>query len=150
MITLQQEFLYDVVDDVEPLLEMHYNELTLNKESIKLDPIWTRYAALEQAEALAIYTARDDAKLVGYSAFFVTKHMHYAALTIVANDVLFLHPDHRTGRTGIRLIKFCESALREKLGNFKLTWHANYSNHLASILSRMGYVSEEVVLSKLF
>ena len=150
MITLQKEVLYDVVDEVEPLLKMHYDELTLNKERIKLDPMWERYAALEQAEALVIYTARDNGKLVGYSAFFVAKHMHYAALTIVANDVLFLHPDHRTGRTGIRLIKFCESSLRELLGSFKLTWHAKCGTNLENVLPKMSYVKEEVILSKLF
>ena len=150
MITLQQETLYDVVDEVEPLLRLHYDELTLNKEHIKLDPMWERYALLESSDSLVIYTARDNGQLVGYSAFFVTQHMHYAALTIVANDVLFLHPDHRTGRTGIRLIKFCESSLRERLGSFKLTWHAKYTNDLASILTRMGYAAEEVILSKLF
>ena len=150
MITLQQETLYDVVDEVEPLLKLHYEELTLNKERIKLDPMWERYALLELSESLVIYTARDNEQLVGYSAFFVTQHMHYAGLTIVANDVLFLHPDHRTGRTGIRLIKFCESSLREKLGSFKLTMHAKYSNDLASILTRMGYAAEEVILAKLF
>lgn len=150
MITLQQETLYEVIDEVGPLLQMHYDELTLNKERVKLAPIWPRYASLEQSGALAVYTARDNGRLVGYSAFFITQHMHYEALTIVANDVLYLHPDHRTGRTGIRLIKFCEAALRERLGSFKLTWHAKNSNDLASILSRMSYAAEEVILSKLF
>lgn len=148
MITYQQESLYDVIDDVGPLLQMHYQELTLHKQSVKLEPMWERYTLLEAMGGFVIYTARAGDALIGYSAFFVNAHMHYAELTVAVNDVLFLHPDHRTGRTGVRLIRFCEQELAERAG--KITWHAKYSNELAEILERMGYMREEIVLSKLF
>lgn len=150
MISYQQETLYSIVDEVQHLLLMHYQELARNRDRIALAPMWDRYAVLEQVGAFVAYTARHDGVLVGYSAFFINQHMHYSALTVASNDVLFLHPDFRTGRTGIGLIRFCERELVAKLGNFKLTWHAKLSNHLANMLERMGYATEEVVLAKLF
>jgi hypothetical protein len=150
MISYQQETLFEVIDEVGPLLELHYQELTLNKERVKLDPMWERYATLEMAGAFVVYTARSEGKLIGYSAFFINVHMHYADLKVAINDVLFLHPDYRTGRTGIGLIRFCERELLKWSGPHKIVWHAKTSNDLADILIRMGYSVEETVLAKLF
>lgn len=150
MTTYQHELLYEVLPDIEPLLVLHYEELTLNKDRIVLNPMWERYAALEQAGALKIYTARQDGRLIGYGWFFINQHMHYAELTVAMNDVLFVHPDYRTGRTGVRLIQYCEQELSKQLQKFKLVWHAKLSNELSSILKRMGYQTEEVMMAKIF
>lgn len=149
MTTFQRETLFDLIDEVEPLLELHYRELCLNQDVVKLEPRWEKYGALEIAGAFVIYTARAAGVLVGYSAFFISPHPHYAALTVANNDVLFVRPDQR-GSVGIRLIQFSERELAKRLGKFKLTWRAKYSNNLAAILERMGYAREEVVLAKLF
>jgi hypothetical protein len=147
---LQQEMLFEVVSEVQDLLAMHYEELTLNKDKVRLKPMWEKYAALENAGAFVVYTARKNGALVGYGAFFINQHLHYADLTVAANDVLFLHPEHRTGRNGIRLIQFCENELRKKIGSFKLTWHAKLGTDLGSVLNRMGYSTEESMLAKIF
>jgi hypothetical protein len=149
MTTFQRETLYDVIDEVGPLLEMHYQELTLNKDKIKLDPIWDRYVSLANSHLLEIYTARDEGKLVGYSAFFVQSHIHYSSTVVASNDVLFLHIDARKKPTvGIRLIKFCEQQLKDK-GVHKITFHAKLTNELRTILNRMGYADEEIVVGKI-
>jgi GNAT superfamily N-acetyltransferase len=149
MIQYQQEPLCTVVPDVDSLLSMHYEELTLNKDKIKLQPVWSRYAALEQAGAFVCFTARDDEKLIGYSAFFVNAHLHYEQTIVASNDVLFLHPDYRQGMTGIKLIKFSESQLKSMNVN-KITWHAKHNTALIPILERLGYKNEEVVMGKIF
>lgn len=57
---LQQEILFDVVHEVDDLLQMHYEEVALHRDRIKLNPLWDQYAALEKLGMLIIYTARDD------------------------------------------------------------------------------------------
>lgn len=143
-----KECLCDVINEVEPLLQLHYEELTLNKDVVKLDPDWSRYAAMEHAGSFHIFTARDAGELVGYSAFFLASHIHYRSLVVANNDVLYLHPDHRVGMTGIRLIRNSETGMKA-LGATKITWHAKYSNHLKQILIRMGYADEEAILGKM-
>lgn len=150
MVTFQQESLYEIIDEVDELLQLHYLELTLNRDKIKLEPMWERYSALEFAGAFVVYTARSNGRLIGYSAFFLNNHLHYADLKTAINDVLFIHPEFRVGRTGIGMIRFSERELVKQLGSFKLVWHAKLSNELSSILERMGYSVEEVMLAKHF
>lgn len=145
----QRETLFDVIEEVQPLLEDHYRELAKNQDRVKLNPDWARYAAMEQAGALLIYTARKDEELVGYAAFFVSPHPHYQELTLASNDVLFLAKEHRTGRTGARLIHHCESQIGAAYANACVTWHAKENTPLAAIMPRLGYSVQDIVFSKL-
>jgi GNAT superfamily N-acetyltransferase len=137
-----------VVQEVQPLLQLHYNELTLHKDVIKLDPMWPEYALLEQLERFMVLTAREEGQLVGYNAFFLNRHMHYGGFTVAQNDVLFLHPEFRRGTTGLRFIDWTEEALW-KLGADKITYHIKFSLDWRPILHRRGYQDEEVMCGKL-
>lgn len=148
MIDLKQELLCEAVEEMQPLLELHYQELTCHKDQIKLEPDWKRYAELEQQGVFVLFTAREHGHLVGYSAFFLTPHIHYAQTRVAINDVLFLHPDHRKGRTGIKLIRHSEQALKA-MGMQKITWHIKFSHDWRTILHRMGYLDEEVSVGKM-
>lgn len=145
----QQETLYEIIEEVQALLQLHYEEIALNRQAIKLAPMWEQYAALERMGSFVVYTARDDSgALIGYSAFFISQHMHYAETKMASNDVLFLHPDHRQGSAGLKLIKFSDREL-EKLGANKITWHVKIAKDWRTILHRMGYVDEEIVCARL-
>lgn len=143
----QQEILYMILGEIDSLLKMHYDELTLNKEHVILDPDWERYADLEKQGKLIIYTARDGDKLVGYSVFFMNQHIHYKNNLFAMNDVLFLHPDYRKNSCGPKLIMFCDQEL-SKLGKVKITWHVKFTRDFRPILHRLGYVDEEVMCGK--
>lgn len=148
MITLQTELLKDIKVESEILLTSHYNELTLNKHAIKLNPDWDRYFELESKNKFHCFTARNDSVLVGYSAFFVDSHIHYRDLLVAANDVLFLREDLRLGTTGIRLIKFSEQQLK-LLNVNKITWHVKFAKDFRVILHRMGYSDEDTIVGKI-
>jgi len=138
---------FTVKDEIQGLLELHYQELTLDKNVIKLDPDWHRYQTLLKENKLCIVVARDDDLLVGYSVFFLDWHIHYKNNMFARNDVLFLAPSHRQGMTGIKLIKYSEMVL-EALNVSKITWHIKYSKDFRKILHRLGYQDEEVVVSR--
>lgn len=147
MISLQRETLFDIIDEVEPLLAMHHAEMSANQDKIKLNPRWHDYAALERLERFYTFTARDNEKLIGYAGMFLDWHMHHNDIKVATNDVLFVHPDHR-GVTGVRLIKFCETSMKA-LGAGCIVWAARPQNNLYQLLERLGYQVEEVKLSKL-
>jgi GNAT superfamily N-acetyltransferase len=152
MITYQQESLFDIVNEVDDLLRLHYEELCLNRDKIKLDPMWDRYAELERSGNLVLFTVRDDKKLIGYSAFLVTKHLHYGMLTLAINDVLFLHPDYRSGRIGIKLIRMCESYFEDIKTpdvEIKMVWHAKFDTSLEKLLRSMNYTAEEISFGRI-
>ena len=113
MITYQQEFLGDCRKDCEELIRLHWEEIALNKEVIKLNPDWESYEALEEAGTLKIFTARDGYNLVGYFVVLVGRSLHYKDHIFAENDIIYLHRDYRKGYTGIKLIKFAEKCLKE-------------------------------------
>ena len=108
MITYQQESLVTTKEDARPLLEKHWEEIALNKDTIKLNPDWDAYADLEDAGILKIFTARSDGNLIGYFVVFVRSHIHYKDNLFAYNDILYLDKDYRKGFTGAKLMKFAE------------------------------------------
>jgi len=148
LITFQKELLADVVAEVQPLLEQHYQELCLHKDKIRLNPRWDQYAALELMGAFMVLTARDDGKLAGYAAFFLNTNMHYADLSMAVNDVLFLAPEYRNRpRVGMRLIEYSEREARAA-GARKIIFHAKLNTPIVTLLNGKGYVTEELMLGK--
>jgi GNAT superfamily N-acetyltransferase len=134
--------------EIEDLLKLHYEEIALNKEHIPLDPDWDRYRNLIETKQAYLLTVRDDDKLIGYSIFFVTKHLHYKSSIFASNDLIFLHPNYRKGMVGVRLIQFCEQYLKE-IGVAKILWHVKFNKDFTRILHHMGYVDEDMIVGKI-
>lgn len=138
--------------EFDAMLAGHYDELTLNKDRVKLKPRWDTYEAMEDAGAFTILTARDPARfgqLVGYNAFFVNRHMHYEDLVVAMNDVFYLHPDYRTGANALRFLRFTENHFKDRA--HKLAYHFKATNNFGPLLlnKRLGYSPEEGVAAKL-
>ena len=91
-------------------MEEHWKEIALDKELIKLNPDWEGYARLDGINALRVYTARKDGKLVGYFVVIVGKSLHYRDHLFANNDIIFLAKSARRGLTGMKLIKYAVGA----------------------------------------
>jgi hypothetical protein len=87
-------------------------------------------------------TARDEGQLIGYVATIVAPHLHYKDHLMANNDVLFMHPDHRHGRTFTTMLKFTEDYLRD-LGVVNFYVHMKVSHDFSSLLERLGYTEIE-------
>ena len=132
----------------EDLLEEHYQELTLNKNVVKLDVNWEKYQKLEDLGMLMALGAWEKGEFIGYSIFFIQTHMHYKGLKTALNDVLYLRKDKRQGMAGIRLIKESERQLA-KNGLIKVLWHVKFNTALGPLLKRFGYANEEFTMAKI-
>lgn len=141
------ENLAKVRREIEPLLEEHWQEIALNKDIIKLNPDWRQYAKLDEINALRIYTARKDEKLMGYFVIVVSKSLHYRDHLFANNDIIFLTKPARKGLTGFKLIKFAMESLQAE-GVTKL--HVNTKTHqpFDPIMERLGFEEIETVFSK--
>lgn len=147
----------ELAPELLPLLQKHYDELTLNKDVVELAPDWARYADIEEAGKLYIFTLRDGPTLVGYSLFFLDTHLHYADLLVASNDVLFVDPAYRKTGDGAKLIQFSEDCLTA-LGARKITWHVKFNKFVNGVeqlldfrplLHRAGYADEETMVGKI-
>lgn len=146
-IEFKQEFLSQVEEECQELIRLHWEEIALNKDKIKLDPDWEAYHYLEQQGALNIFTARHNGKLIGYFSVFTAKNPHYKDHLFASSDVIYLHKDFRKGFIGVKLIKFAEKCLRENgvsILNINTTVHQPFD----PILSRLRFDLVERVYSK--
>jgi len=142
----QQEFLDQVENDILALLDLHYKEIALNQDKIKLNPDWDVYRALEEQGKLKIFTARDGSTLVGYFVVVVGVNMHYKDHTFACNDIIYLHKDYRKGFAGIKLIKFAKKCLTED-GVSVLTINTKVHQPFDKLLDRLGFNLIERVYS---
>jgi GNAT superfamily N-acetyltransferase len=143
----QQEFLATVEKDIRPLLERHWNDIAVNKDKIKLNPDWDAYHSLEQDGKLKIFTAREQGELVGYFVVIVHRNLHYKDHLFASNDVIFLHPDHRKGRTGIKLVQFSEKCLKED-GVSVLAINTKVHKPFDKLMQFLGFSLVERIYSK--
>jgi GNAT superfamily N-acetyltransferase len=145
----RQEFYKQVRAELPDLISLHYEEIALNKDAIKLNPDWDAYAEGEAQGAIKCFTARDGGKLVGYFVVCLHRSLHYKDHLYATNDIIFLHPDHRKGFAGPRLIKFAEQCLKDD-GVSLLFINSKTHKPFDALLRRMGYSHIENVFSKRF
>lgn len=112
MITFQVEPLAKFYQDGQALFPLHYRELAMFQEQVKLDLDVGKYERLEKEGAVLICTAREDGRLVGYHVTFLLPHLHYASAGKMAHtDMYYVLPEHRSG-VGARLLLFVEDEWR--------------------------------------
>jgi len=121
---------------------MHWDEIALDKEKIKLNPDIDTFQFLEDCDHLHIITLRDDGKLVGYHASIVRSHLHYKDSLTAYVDMYFVHPDYRKGRVGIDLFKYAEKSLSAR-GCERVYTGTKLHKDMGVLLSRLGHKETE-------
>jgi GNAT superfamily N-acetyltransferase len=147
-VTYQREPWSDALrDEVWPLLQHHWDEVALDKDTVPLDPIWEAYAALDNAKLLVITTARAGDLLVGYCTHFIVPNLHYRSLKLADNDIFWLDPEYRRGGVGIKLMQAAERNVRE-LGCNKITMKEKLHVPLGRLFEFLGYRTIEKLHAK--
>jgi hypothetical protein len=148
--TLRVELVENPLQDMKrwwPLWIEHRDELSTDKELMKVKPDVERYEELiEQGRVFSLALYRGD-DLVGYSINFLTTSLHYSDVKFFQNDVLYLTPEERKGRAGLKLIKATEE-IGKAVGAHMMLWHAKYDTNLEKILRRWEYKVQDIIFSK--
>lgn len=147
LIEYRRECLLTTKDDCQPLIEAHWQEIALNKESIKLNPDWDEYERLDKNGSLRIFTARDGAKLVGYFVLIVNRSLHYKSHMFAVNDILFMDKQYRQGSVAMRLLKFAEKSLKDD-GVSLVMVNTKVHQPFDPLMERLGYNLIERIYSK--
>jgi GNAT superfamily N-acetyltransferase len=142
-----RETLTKVRKEIEYLIHKNWEETSVYKDTLALDPDWDTYEAAEKTGMLGIYTAREQEKLVGYLVVIANNHMHYKGHIFASNDILYLDPDYRKGFTGIKLIKFVEEDLK-KMGVSVFNINTTPLRPFGNLLERLGFNLIEQIYSK--
>lgn len=141
--------IYENYISILDLLKAHSEELTRNKEVMKLSPDLDKYMQIEEAGksySLFVKDIRTN-EIVGYSINLVTNHLHYSDLIYANNDVLFLRKDYRNLLIGRELIVASEEEAKKRGAKMYLL-HAKPDTALASMLPDAGYEVQDIIYSK--
>lgn len=134
--------------DAEALWPLHYQELALNQDRIKLDVDRERYAHGEKDGNLIIVTARDGEKLVGYCLMMIVPHFHYKSSGKMGYvDVYYLLPEYRKGGNGARLFMAMEIALKA-IGVRELYQSTKIHKDESRLFEALGYKKSDIILRK--
>lgn len=147
-IAYQIEPFSQLIEELKPLLQSHYEEIARHRDKIALNPDYDKYRELDRMGFLHGVTVRDDGKLVGYFLSFVTPHLHYKNHIFSSNDVVFISKDYRRGTIAARMFKFAETTLKEK-GVTKMHVNVKLANDFGSLLERLGYMPIERIYEKM-
>jgi len=114
MYIITEEPLKDCIEEMKPLLLKHYEEVAFRKDKIAFNPDYDKYLQLADIDMLHLVSVRKEGVLVGYYLSFISINPHYMDHTYAANDVLYVHEDHRGGTVAYRMFKYAEEKLKEK------------------------------------
>lgn len=141
-ITYQQESLVTVMSEIDELARLEWEEVQHDTDEKCLEPDWELFLILEDRGYLKIFTARSCGKLVGYFFATINPDLHSKGNFFVGNDAIFLHPNYRKGRVGIKLFQFTEKCLAED-GYDRLYVTTTEKNKIDRLMSYMGYKKVE-------
>lgn len=143
--------------EIVPLFQQHWEEIALNQDVIKLDPDYQRYLTLEVAGVLHVLAVRDGrtGRLVGYVFCMLGPHLHYASSNWALVDMFWLHPDYRSGWSGVRMFKLLEARMREYGAAVIMVTEKQHfagthrhGHNAGAIFEFLGYNPVETVYSK--
>ena len=137
MITFQTEAPEPFTQDALELFRQHYEVIAERTDVIELDPDLDNYNLLYSKGMLEIHTARDDGKLVGYSIWFVLKHIHYKKSLTANSDVLYISPEYRKGMLGVRFIKWTTEEIKKRKPQ-RIVFHMKPFLDYSPIVMRLG------------
>lgn len=144
MISFARETVAGLWNEIQPLLQAHALEVSHFKD-IPLNPDKDLYHMMEIIGAARVYTARRrDARLLGYSIFFVRRSMHYASIQ-AANDIIFIDKEERG--FGARFIAWCDEQLRAE-GVQVVRHHIKAAHNWGKVVERQGYELEDLIYVK--
>jgi hypothetical protein len=148
MIVCQAEILEDALDELRPLLEVHYRELAMHQDKVPLAPQFDIYIAHERAGQLIFQTIRDDGELVGYFVGFVSPGLHYSETLTCRMDIFFIAPRCRgEGMAGLKLFRGVEKELRNR-GVQHWFVGCKIAADVAPLFRRLGFAPIETYYSK--
>jgi hypothetical protein len=147
-ITYQTERFPDIRrEEMDELFQLHWKEIALDQEKIKLSVDYDSYAALDAMGKLHIATVRIGGKLIGYHCAIVNSHLHYKDDLFACSDVYFLLKEYRKGRTGIKLFQFSEKSLKS-MGVKKIVMNTKLYLDQSRLFEHLGYRETERIWTK--
>lgn len=146
MLTAAPEPFAPFLEEVKPLLPLHWEELALNKDVVPLSPQYEEYLNRDAKGMVLLIVLRESGKLVGYFVGFVAPGLHYSTCLTLHMDIFWVHPDYRNGTAGLKLFKAMEKEARRR-GVNRLFVGAKVHKDASRLFEALKYTLVETVYS---
>jgi GNAT superfamily N-acetyltransferase len=146
MITAQVENFEPFLEEVKPILPLHYAELALNQDKVPLSPQYDEYLRRNALGMILLVTLRKQGELIGYFVGFVAPGLHYSTCLTLHLDIFYVHPDHRGSGGGIVLFKAVEREAKRR-GVQRLFTGSKMHKDASWLFERLGYELVETTYS---
>lgn len=149
-LTAQSEAFEPIIEEIEALAPIHWQEVATHKEVREYAPDWDGFKRAAAVDRLYCVTLRDGDKLVGYNIGFYMTEPHCKGRWVAQADAYFILPQYRALGARFMFLQ-TEKALRSHPTHPAETihYHAKPSNAAGLFLAAMGYDQTAVVFSKL-
>jgi GNAT superfamily N-acetyltransferase len=141
--TFARESAADVIDEIKPLLEAHFQEIA-HYPDIPLKP---DYDFFLKTPSLRVFTVRHQCQLIGYCLFFVAPNPKYMTSLQAHQSILYVSPSHRRGSVGLRFIDWCDTQLRTE-GVQVVYHHMKAAHDFGPLLERLGYTLMDKIYAR--
>ena len=148
MITAQVESFTERLEELKPLIPLHWEKLARDRASVPLDPRYDVYGRLDEAGELMFVTLRDRGRLVGYWIAIIAPGFHYRSCLTATLDIWNVLPEYENGVTAMILMRAVEKEYRRR--GVRRAFAGEKIQHPCGRLYRaFGYVPVETHYSKL-
>jgi len=128
--------LHRVYEEIKPNVARHYTEMTEGDDYGPPDMDWDTYISLSLVDQCVGVTARDDRKLIGYSAYVIGRNPRYKEIIQASSHGIFLEKEYRGRLSGV-FIKKADGFLK-KIGVHETDYTLS-DDRVGHFLGREGY-----------
>lgn len=89
------ERLVDVLEELKPHFDPHWQELALDQAHVPLDPQYGVYLQRDAQNEVLCVILREKGAIRGYFVGFVCPGLHYQSTLTLTHDISWLHPNLR-------------------------------------------------------
>lgn len=144
MITAQVESFSAGLNELKPLLPLHYEELALDKDKVPLDPQYGIYLARDALGEVLYVTVREDGRLAGYFIGFIAPALHYQTCLTLTMDIFYIAEAHRGNGAGVMLFQTVKKeAVRRGVQRWFVGDKCHAAVHAETLFAAMGFEKVE-------
>ncbi len=147
MLTAQVEPWPAFIQEAQPLLPLHWEELALEQDKVPLAPQYDVYASRHAAGQVLVVTLRQDGVLKGYFIGFVAPGLHYKTCLTLTMDIFWTHPSIRKGFAGVKLFRLVEKEARRR-GVQRMMFGSKLHKDVSKLFEFLKMQAIEVYYSK--
>lgn len=138
-ITYQEEKLSEFLPEFKALLEPHMAEINvLYRDGEVFDPDYNRYIKMQETGVYMMMTCRKGGELIGYIGFFIHPNIRFKNCLMAYEDLYYLKPENRQGRTGYKLFTESEKLLKKQNVKRVILSCKTFQDH-SRLFNHLGY-----------